>query len=226
MILTLASCEIIGSIFNKPPTVSLEMVSGDVDVYSDETVSLKATMRDPDDDRLSFTWSIDGVAQDTDETEVFYTAPSASEDTTQTLSIRVSDGFDTVTASLTFNVTASGTLYVYNNAYYPLYCLYVAPSSSTSWGEDFLGSSMLATGSTYKLFGMSQGSWDIRYSFYADGSSTAYTYKYNNYFYNGIPRTLSVLAGGTWAASHVSSPSGSIHSVPENVQVRFAPIVE
>lgn len=221
-VLTMGSCEILGSLFNKPPTVSLAFTLGDANVYSDETVYLTATMSDPDGDPLTFTWYLDGVSQSVSTDQIYYTAPSAASDTTKVLSIRVSDGSETATDSITFNITASSTLYVYNNAYYSVYSLYVVPDSTMTWGTDLFGSSyMLPIGSTYKCYGMAQGNWDIRYNFYASGSPTAYTYKYDELFYNGSPRTLSVLAGGSWTSSYVPGPSGSISSTAGPRQIRF-----
>jgi len=150
---------------------------------------------------------------------VWYVEEAATDDT-QVLSITVSDGTDTATDSLTFLITASCTLIVYNDAYYPVYSLYVVPNSSATWGVDLLDSDVLAVDSSYKYIGMAAGSWKISYNFYYDGSPGSYNYIYNQYFYKGVPRTLNVLAGGTWSSMYPPVSEDQISTMPGWRQVK------
>ena len=91
---------------NIPPTVSIETSGGTVD--GGDVVSLDATASDPDGDSLTYRWSGSGSFANSSALDTTWTAPAAqSSDRAYSLTIRVSDGSLSDTASVSFTVRKS-----------------------------------------------------------------------------------------------------------------------
>ncbi len=58
--------------------------------------------------------------------------------------------------------TGPATIWVHNDSNESIYYIYMSPSSESVWGGDLLGSNVLHTGSTFQLYNVPEGSWDIR----------------------------------------------------------------
>jgi hypothetical protein len=93
---------------------------------------------------------------------------------------------------------ATGSLKIANGAGQSIYYLYVSAASSSSWGSDQLGSSVIANGSSFTLTSVPAGSYDVKVIF-ADGTIR---YQYG----------VSVTSGNTTTVtfSAVSGTTGSI----------------
>lgn len=62
----------------------------------------------------------------------------------------------------TFNIYADGgAIKLHNNSNFTIYSVYISPSSSSSWGADQLGTSLLYAGNNM-LWTVSQNTWDIK----------------------------------------------------------------
>lgn len=72
------------------------------------------------------------------------------------------------------NVYADGgAIKINNNSSVTIYSVYLSPSTSSSWGVDQLGSELLYSGN-YKLWTVSQNTWDIKLVDIAGNSYYAY----------------------------------------------------
>ena len=58
--------------------------------------------------------------------------------------------------------TQQYTMSIVNNTGYTVWYMYMSPSSSSSWGSDWLGSGVLGYGDTINVGLPSGGSWDIK----------------------------------------------------------------
>jgi len=188
----LGSCELVMSLLNKPPTVSLSSTTlQDNDkAWSAETIRLSATARDPDGDKLTYQWYLDDTLQpNATEKDVVLTAPMVTSVRKLRLKVTVSDGKDERSASLEISVQPSGTLIIRNDSSSTLSQFYFVAhpdGANNSWGSNFLSGGPLASGSYMKILGIT-GTRNLRWVY---SSGTRYQITSEEGFQYGTQRTL------------------------------------
>jgi hypothetical protein len=97
----------------------------------------------------------------------------------------------------TINPISSGsaTLTVYNNSGTSIYYFYISPSTSSSWGDDQLGSSTIAAGGSY-TFNVTEGTYDLKAE---DSSHNVIATQFG--FYISGAASWTVTGGGTGSAT-------------------------
>jgi hypothetical protein len=67
-----------------------------------------------------------------------------------------------VKGTMTWTLTGLASLEITNNSGTPITYLYISPSESDSWGEDWLGSSEIGAGAAYTVSDIPRGKYDIK----------------------------------------------------------------
>jgi len=113
--LSFQSCNVIRSILgseeetNSAPTVSLSEIYGDYTATAGETLSFYANAYDADYDSLTYTWYVNGTQQYSAYTSSFSWNTSGLSPATYTISVTVSDGKASASASVYAYVLAGNT---------------------------------------------------------------------------------------------------------------------
>lgn len=67
-----------------------------------------------------------------------------------------------LSAGICLTATAASTINIINKSGWDLHEIYISPASQDDWGDDYLGSEILAQGDSLSLTGLASGKWDIR----------------------------------------------------------------
>jgi hypothetical protein len=70
--------------------------------------------------------------------------------------------YDTWTLSDTGSTGGTYDLYIVNNSSYTVCYLYISPDTSSDWGEDWLGSATIPSGTSYTFYSVSAEVYDIK----------------------------------------------------------------
>ncbi len=142
---------VITQVVNRAPTVNITLNSGTL--YSDEDITFTANASDADGDALSYTWYVN--SNDVGcyaSTMTRYWLVSST--IIASIKVTVSDGHGgSTSATASPTITAAGSLRVYNHASNPIEYLYSSETGSSTWGSDLLGTSMLASGNYFVVYG-------------------------------------------------------------------------
>lgn len=98
--------------------------------------------------------------------------------------------------------TGVASVRVVNNSGYTIYNLYISPSSSSSWGDDQLGSNVILSGYSFTVNNIPAGTYDLK----ATNSLGDSVYEMGYYMGGGTSHTWTI---NTFYGS-ISEPQGSI----------------
>ncbi len=87
------------------------------------------------------------------------------------------------------------TLHITNASNEPIFYIYMSPVTQSTWGQDLLGSSVLAVGQTFTISNIAPGGWDLRV---VDQSGNSKEWR-NQMFDAGGVYTIDVSSSG-WSA--------------------------
>ncbi len=195
----LGSCEMVMSLFNKPPRISLAITDNyDASrgyVVNDQEIQITATVSDPDKDTVTVAWFVGSTDQQYDKLVGFFSPTGKTSDTTVTVKVVATDEHgEQASAALDIKVKATATLQISNASGSAMTQFKARTSGASSYGSDWFDGGSLSDKYYTNFIGIPAGTYDFSWAYGAQGGSYA-----GLALSNGTPRGIRV-TGSTAAA--------------------------
>lgn len=205
----LGSCEMVMSLFNKPPKVSLAITDNyDASlgyVVNDQEIEITATVSDPDKDTVTVAWFVGGTDQDYNKLVGYFSPTGKTSDTTVTVKVVATDEHgEQASATLDIKVKATATFQIENASGTAMTQFKAKASGASTYGSDWFGGDNLPNDYYATFIGMPAGTYDFTWLYGSNsGNYTGLSLS------SGIPKGLR--ATGSTASTY--TPESGTYSI-------------